>query len=110
MPEPPEPPPAPPVAPPRRPTLQRVIEVVGLVGVVGSLLFVGLQIRQSSVATRAATSAAVADAFRDLSLLQASSPDLARAFAAHAADPAEAPAAAVHKNCTCTCDDDRRNP
>lgn len=24
--------------------------------------------------------------------------------------PAEAPVAAVHKNCTCTCDDDRRNP
>ncbi|WP_412061306.1 hypothetical protein [Rubrivirga sp. IMCC45206] len=88
-------PPPPPVAPPRRHlTLQRVIEVVGLVGVVGSLLFVGLQIRQSSVATRAATNAAVADAFRDLSLLQASSPALARAFAAHAADPAAAPAEA----------------
>lgn len=24
--------------------------------------------------------------------------------------PTEAPATAVHKNCTCTCDDDRRRP
>lgn len=73
---------------------KRVAEAVGLIGVVGSLLFVGVQIRQSATATRAATNAAVADAFRDLSLVQASSPDLARAFAEHAGDPAAAPAEA----------------
>jgi hypothetical protein len=64
---------------------------VGLLGVVGSLLFVGVQVRQNSIATQAATNAAVADGFREFNMMMASSPDLARAFAEYAALPEEAP-------------------
>ncbi len=71
---------------------RRIAELIGLVGVIASLVFVGVEIRQNSIATRAATDAAVADGFRELNLVMASSPDLARAFAAHASNPAEAPA------------------
>ena len=70
---------------------RRIAELIGLVGVIASLIFVGVEIRQSSIATRAATDAAVADGFRELNLVIASSPDLARAFTAHAGNPAEAP-------------------
>ena len=68
----------------------RIAEIIGLIGVIGSLVFVGLEVRQSSIATRAATDAAVADGFRELNLAMASSPDLARALAAHASNPEEA--------------------
>ncbi len=68
-------------------------EVIGLVGVIGSLLFVGLEVRQSSVATKAATDAAVADGYRELNLALAVSPELARVLAANADDPGAAPAA-----------------
>ena len=71
---------------------RRIAELIGLLGVIGSLLFVGVEIRQNSIATRAATDATVADGFRELNLVLASSPNLARAFAAHAGNPAEAPA------------------
>ena len=74
-------------------TTRRIGEVIGLVGVIGSLLFVGLEVRQSSVATKAATDAAVADGFRELNLTLAASPELARAMAAHGDDPGAAPAA-----------------
>jgi hypothetical protein len=70
---------------------RRLAEVIGLIGVVGSLIFVGVEVRQNSVATRAATDAAIADSFRELSLVAASSPELASAFAAHASDPGAAP-------------------
>jgi len=70
---------------------QRIAEIIGLIGVIGSLVFVGLEVRQSTVATRAATDASVADAFRELNLVLASSPDLARALANNAAHPDEAP-------------------
>ena len=73
---------------------RRVGELVGLLGVIASLVFVGVEIRQSSIATRAATDAAVADGFRELNLVLASSPDLAAAFTAGADNPAEAPAEA----------------
>jgi hypothetical protein len=73
---------------------RRIVEAIGIVGVVGSLIFVGVGIRQNSIATRAATDAAIADSFRELSLAQATSPELASAFASHAADPASAPAEA----------------
>ena len=71
---------------------RRIVEVIGIIGIVGSLIFVGVEIRQNSVATQAATDAAIADALRELSLAHATSPALASAFAAHAADPASAPA------------------
>jgi hypothetical protein len=70
---------------------RRIAEIVGLIGIIGSLVFVGLEVRQSSIATRAATDAAVADGFRELNLAMASSPDLARALAAHTSNPEEAP-------------------
>jgi hypothetical protein len=73
-------------------TTRRVGELIGLAGVIGSLIFVGIEVRQSSIATRAATDAAVADGFRELNLVLASSPDLAGALAAYASNPEEAPA------------------
>ena len=65
-------------------TTRGIAEVIGLVGIVGSLVFVGLEVRQNSVATRASTNAAVADAFLELNLVLASSPELARAMVASA--------------------------
>ena len=56
-----------------------IAELTGLVGIVGSLVFVGLEVRQNSVATRASANAAFADAFVELNLVLASSPELARA-------------------------------
>lgn len=70
---------------------QRIAEVIGLVGVIGSLVFVGLEVRQSAIATRAATDAQVADGFRELNLVMASSPELARALAEHGGNPEQAP-------------------
>lgn len=72
---------------------RRVGELVGLIGVIGSLVFVGLEVRQSTIATRAATDASVADGFRELNLMMASSPELARAMTAWADDPGAAPPA-----------------
>jgi hypothetical protein len=77
--------------PSTRLSIEDVGKFVGLLGVVGSLLFVGLQVRQNSIATQAATNAAVADGFREFNMMMASSPDLARAFAQYAARPEEAP-------------------
>ncbi len=82
------------VPPPARQTARRIVEVIGIVGVMGSLIFVGVEIRQNSIATRAATDAAIADTFLQLSLAQATSPELANSFAAYAADPSSAPAEA----------------
>jgi hypothetical protein len=73
---------------------RRIAELLGLLGVIASIIFVGVEIRQNSVATRAATDAAVSDAFRELNLVLASSPDLAAAFAAAADNPAGAPSEA----------------
>ena len=70
-------------------TARGFAEVIGLVGIVGSLVFVGLEVRQNSVATRASTNAGVADAFREVNLVMASSPELARALVAAADDPEE---------------------
>jgi len=67
-----------------RPIWRETAEVIGVLGVIGSLIFVGLEVRQSSVATRASTNAAVADSYRELAVLMASSPQLARAAAAAA--------------------------
>lgn len=72
-------------------TARHVAEAVGIIGVIGSLIFVGGELRQNAIATRAATNAEVSVAFVDLNLMLASNPELARAFAEHAADPASAP-------------------
>jgi uncharacterized phage protein gp47/JayE len=49
------------------------IQVVGIFALVASLIFVGIEVRQNSIATRSATNAAVKDAFRELNLVIASS-------------------------------------
>lgn len=67
------------------------IQAVGLFALVASLIFIGIEVRQNSVATRSATNAAVKDAFRELNLVIASSPELARAIAANAENPGDAP-------------------
>lgn len=67
------------------------IQVFGIFALVASLIFVGIEVRQNSIATRSATNAAVKDAFRELNLVIASSPELARAVVASAEDPDNAP-------------------
>jgi len=71
---------------------QRIAEIIGFIGVIGSLVFVGLEVRQSTIATQAATDAAVAESFLELNMMMASSPELARALAQHAGAPEAAPA------------------
>ena len=72
-------------------TARHVAEAVGIIGIIGSLTFVGGERRQNVIATRAAANAEVSNAFVDLNLMLAWNPDLARAFAQHANDPASAP-------------------
>jgi len=67
--------------------LARLGEVLGFIGVMGSLIFVGLEVRQSAVATRAATDASISDAFREINQVMASSPELALAMTSHPEDP-----------------------
>jgi hypothetical protein len=67
------------------------IQIVGIFAVIASLLFVGIEVRQNSTATRAATNAAVKDAFRELNLVIASSPALAKAIAANTENLGDAP-------------------
>ena len=73
--------------------MSRVGEVLGLVGVMGSLIFVGIEVRQSAIATRAATDAVIADGFREVNQVMASSPELARAMTAYPDSPDSASAA-----------------
>lgn len=60
-------------------TVRGFAEAIGLASIVASLVFVGLEVRQNSVATNAAANAAVSDAFIELNLVLASSPELAKA-------------------------------
>ncbi len=75
----------------KRWSARNIAEGIGILGVIGSLVFVGGELRQNAIATRAATNAEVSFAFVELNLMLASSPELARAFAEHADDPAAAP-------------------
>jgi hypothetical protein len=75
----------------KRWSARNVVEAIGIIGVIGSLVFVGGELRQNAIATRAAMNSDVSVAFVDLNLMLASSPELARAFAEHADDPAAAP-------------------
>jgi hypothetical protein len=68
--------------------MTRVGEIISLIGVMGSLIFVGLEVRQGAIATRAANDTVIAEAFREINQIMASSPDLARALTAYADDPA----------------------
>ena len=68
-------------------TARGIAEAIGLVSIVGSLVFVGLEVRQNSVATNASANAVVSDAFIELNLVLASSPELARAVVVSFDDP-----------------------
>ncbi|MFT4938453.1 MAG: hypothetical protein ACI88A_001480 [Paraglaciecola sp.] len=59
----------------------KIAEAIGLICVVGSLIFVGLEQRQNTIAIRAATNSSFATGFQDLNLVVASSPSLAKALA-----------------------------
>lgn len=67
------------------------IQIAGIFALVASLIFVGIEVRQNSIATRSATNAAVKDGFRELNQVIASSPELARATFANAENSANAP-------------------
>jgi hypothetical protein len=60
-------------------------EVVGVLGVMASLVFVGLEVRESSRATRAATDAEIAAQFVDLNTAMFSSPEIIAAIDASTA-------------------------
>lgn len=50
---------------------REIAEAVGLICVVGSLIFVGLEQRQNTIAIRAATNSAFATGFQELNLVGA---------------------------------------
>ena len=56
---------------------RRTLEVVGALGVIGSLVFVGLEVRESSRATRAATDAEIAAQFVQINIAMYASDQLA---------------------------------
>jgi hypothetical protein len=66
------------------------IQIVGIFALVASLIFVGVEVRQNSIATRSAANAAVKDAFRELNLVIASSPELAKAVTGNVENPGNA--------------------
>lgn len=72
-------------------TVRNLIEAIGILSVIGSLIFVGMELRQNSIATRAATNSAIAESFLELNMVLASNPELARALSAWVEDPSEAP-------------------
>ena len=70
---------------------QNTVEAIGIIGVIGSLIFVGGELRQNAIATRASMNADIAVAFVDLNLMIASSPELTQRLADFAENPAAAP-------------------
>ena len=66
-------------------------EMVGIVAIVASLIFVGGELRQNAIATKAAMNAEIAAVFVDINLVVASSPELTQRLANFAEDPAAAP-------------------
>jgi len=75
-------------------SMRSIAEAVGIISVIGSLIFVGGELRQNALATRAATNAEVSNAFVEINLMLASSPELAQAFSQYASDPVSAPSEA----------------
>jgi hypothetical protein len=67
--------------------LRRTIEAVGLLGVVASMLFVGLEVRQNSAATRAGTAQEVSSGFRDINLMLAGDRELLRILVEYRLNP-----------------------
>ena len=57
-----------------------IIEAVGAIGVIASLVFVGLQVRQSAEATRAATVLELKASWAQLNLTQLENPEITRAW------------------------------
>ncbi|PWN06034.1 hypothetical protein DDZ15_12710 [Rhodohalobacter mucosus] len=57
-----------------------IFDAIGLIAIVGSLIFVGLQVRQGTIATKASTVAQLKDSWVQLNLIEASNPDLAKAW------------------------------
>ena len=66
-------------------------EMAGIVAIVASLIFVGGELRQNAIATRAAMNAEIAAVFVDINLVVASSPELTQRLANFAENPADAP-------------------
>jgi hypothetical protein len=66
-------------------------EMVGIVAIVASLIFVGGELRQNAIATKAAMNAEIAAVFVDINLVVASSPELTQRLASFADNPAAAP-------------------
>jgi len=64
-----------------------VAEVIGAIGVVASLLYVGIQIRQNSETTKAATIAQVLDQSASVSLIMAADKAVASVFARGLEEP-----------------------
>jgi hypothetical protein len=69
---------------------KNTVETVGLFAVICSLLFVGMELRQNSVATMAQTNSNVAESFIELNLAMATNAELARAMTSYDDDPATA--------------------
>ena len=67
---------------------QSTVEAIGLLAVVFSLIFVGMELRQNSIATTAQTNSAVAEGFIEINLAMATSAELARAMTSYEDDPA----------------------
>jgi hypothetical protein len=65
--------------------------MVGIVAIVASLIFVGGELRQNAIATKAAMNAEIADTFVDVNLVVASSPELTQRLADFADNPTAAP-------------------
>jgi hypothetical protein len=59
-----------------------IIEGIGSLGVIAGLVFVGVEVRQATVATRAATVQQIKDAWLDVNLTIASTPELTAAMEA----------------------------
>jgi hypothetical protein len=55
-------------------------ELVGVVAIIGSLLFVGLQMQQNTLATRAASHHATTDNLNQVNLAIAQNPELAKVW------------------------------
>jgi hypothetical protein len=61
-------------------------QVIGAIGVVASLIFVGIQIRQNTAATRAASHNAVSDSLNEFNRMMAESADVSQLWLAGMGD------------------------